>query len=178
MVKPVSRDQNRKPNSDELPLQRACHREHSLFAERAPDDLDSRSAGHLYRLRLAPRRQAIPHGRRNHQGSGRTASDNSLRLFDSNLVRHKQSQFWAAFGKLETLSWHREFESTPLQQTVHLLKRFPARVGEIARRLRSNATTLITTARVEDSEGFQQLVDAQQTRPRGMLQTAAQQTSS
>jgi hypothetical protein len=41
MVKPVSRDQNRKPNSDELPLQRACHREHSLFAERAPDDLDS-----------------------------------------------------------------------------------------------------------------------------------------
>jgi hypothetical protein len=23
--------------------------------------------------------------------------------FDSNLVRHKQSQFWAAFGKLETL---------------------------------------------------------------------------
>src|ERR1700736_6827399 len=36
-------------------------------------------------------------------GSGPTESDNSLRLFYSNLVGHKQSQFRPAFGKLETL---------------------------------------------------------------------------
>ncbi len=86
-------------------------------ATRSPPSLDQPQASGLYH----PRRRSSD-GRRNHRGSGRTESGNPLRLFDSNLVRHKKEPVLASFSASSKLSWHREFESAPLRRAVHLFQ--------------------------------------------------------
>ena len=79
---------------------------YSQSSEAPPRSGPAPSIATVWVLFLSLATPSLPHerskgtsdGRRNHQGSGRTESGNPLRVFESNLVRHEQSQFWRAIA--------------------------------------------------------------------------------